>query len=292
MIVVNLVGGLGNQMFQYACGKSLSIYTQQKLYVTVDQIERYNQHNGYELNRVFGLNLNIMPISTLRHIIGFKSVLNLRRIYAHPFLSWIQSTNFYAERSNQFDRKIFEQKPPLYLHGYWQSEDYFKDQENIIRNEFDFKTSINTEDFRILQKMREKPSVSIHVRRGDYLKGKFKRIYHICDANYYINAIKHFENIYSDFNIFAFSDDPEWVDVNLAKKFENLHIVSHNSGEFSCNDMRLMAAADHNIIANSSFSWWAAWLNSNDDKIVIAPKKWYRADKQANTIIPTRWISL
>ena len=137
--------------------------------------------------------------------------------------------------------------------------------------------------------MKSGMSVSIHVRRGDYLLGKNRNIYSQPGLNFYIDSINYLQNTHSNLIFFVFTDDPAWVVSNLLPRFNNIRIVDHNKGIESAWDMYLMSKADHHVIANSSFSWWGAWLSNSLNKIVIAPKYWYSNSTSRTFLTPPTW---
>ncbi len=292
MIISNLIGGLGNQMFQYACGRALSLRTRQAFKISTDQFKQYKQHNGFEINRVFNLNAQEVTSGELKELLGFRSDPKIRRMLGHSLMSWIRCKNWYGESSFNYSSNLNKIIGPAYLQGYWQSERYFIDVSNVIRKDFTFANIFQPCDIAIINKMKAGPCASLHVRRGDYLKGKSKNIYATCDNSYYVSAVKVLRKKNPDINLFVFSDDPEWVIKYLKPSLGNVEIVSHNSGERSSVDMQLMSMADHHVIANSSFSWWGAWLNPSISKTVIAPKIWFADGRLTPDLIPSSWIQL
>lgn len=292
MIISNLVGGLGNQMFQYACGRAVSLRTRQPLRLATDQFSLYRQHNGLELLRVFEISVQQASQEDLVSLLGMQARPRLRRILARPSMSWVTCSKWYNEPHLDYWAGIREIDHSSYIHGYWQSEQYFADFADVIRNDFTYRSDWDALDLAVRERMASAPSASLHVRRGDYLKGKFKNIYAACDVAYYISAVRILREKYHGLNLFAFSDEPEWVEKYLEPELGRIEVVSHNIGPRSANDMRLMSSADHNIIANSSFSWWGAWLNPNIAKTVIAPKTWFSDQRPTPTLIPSTWIRL
>jgi hypothetical protein len=181
-----------------------------------------------------------------------------------------------------------------YLDGGWCSEKYFMHISRVIRADFSFKKKPDPKNEKILSRINKCNSVSIHIRRGDYVKNaKVAKIFNVCDYNYYRTALNLLRKKHGSFSTYVFTDDPLWVKKNF-EVFSNCTLVDHNVGLNDLEDLRLMSACKHNIIANSTFSWWAAWLNSYEDKIVIAPQKWYRDDTIGTTIdlIPDKWIRI
>ena len=163
-------------------------------------------------------------------------------------------------------------KNDSYIQGNWTDERYFKQIENIIRAEFTPKNKLDKKNQKILELIQEKLSVSIHVRRGDYITNKANaKTFGFVGLNYYVNAIKKIKKSVSDSVFFVFSDDINWCQDNLSPLSKNMHFIDHNKGKNSYKDLLLMGACKHNIIANSTFSWWGTWLNTNTNKIIIKP---------------------
>ena len=292
MIISNIIGGLGNQMFQYACGRALSLRTGQPLRIVTDQFDTYALHNGFELRRVFCLEAPHATEGELKHVLGWQAPPMLRRLLGRPAMRWATGRNWSGEPYFQYWPGINDVPTPTYLHGYWQSERYFADVEDRIRADFDFRIPWDHADLAVRERMRARPSVSVHVRRGDYTLIKNQRIYAPCGIDYYRDAIRLVRQRVPGVRLFAFSDDPDWVGAQLGPDLGPVEIVRHNTGERSANDMRLMSQADHHIIANSSFGWWGAWLNADPRKIVVAPRRWFLNGTDARDLVPSGWIRL
>ena len=194
---------------------------------------------------------------------------------------------------NNFSYLNFKENSDLYLDGYWQSEAYFGDN-SLLRSTFVFNELLNSENLKLVKRINCCNSVSLHVRRGDY---QGNSIYSLCDESYYINAIKILESRQLDIVLFIFSDDMLWVKNKLLSRVPEkmeINLIENNNDDSSI-DMRLMSLCRNNIIANSSFSWWGAWLNQNEDKTVIAPKKWYTnkvVNAEQMNKLPKSWITL
>lgn len=292
MIVSNLIGGLGNQMFQYACGRAISLRSRLPLRLAADQLEDYRQHNGFELLRVFNISASVIPPDELRFFLGVRATLKVRRLLGRPSMSWITGKQWCTEPHFDYWPGVKQIKYPVYLHGYWQSENYFADIANVIRTDFTFRAEFDALDLLVCKQMASGRCASLHVRRGDYLKGKFKNLYASCSIEYYTAAVRLLRAKFPDIRIFAFSDEPEWIVKNLQPELGQIEVVGHNAGARSANDMRLMSLADHHIIANSSFSWWGAWLNPSREKVVIAPKTWFADGRPTPTLLPSGWIRI
>lgn len=273
MIVVALQGGIGNQMFQYAAGKSLAFHLNDNVVYDISAY-KYDKYRQFDLS---GFNLNLNFLSSLnRYKIFFLKKMGLS--------SW----SIYIEQNAEFNHDFYQFKKNTYLNGYFQSENYFSNIESIIRKDFDFILQPHPLQKEILQTN----SVSIHFRRGDYCTNTNTFETHgICSIEYYLNAIKYIKTKINNPSFFIFSDDITWVKSNL-KISEPVYYVSGNNLS-SYTEMGLMSICQNNIIANSSFSWWAAWLNKNSEKTIIAPEFWFKdLHFQNNDIVPKRWIKI
>jgi hypothetical protein len=258
-------GGLGNQMFQYAAGKKLSLIHNCKLKLATNWYKDSN-------DRTFDLGQYKIPGTV---IIGSS-----RQIF-----------NFYRKTVKEEEVK---NQPEIFftidngsiLDGYWQNPDYFKDIESELRDEF--KLKVHKTFFTDLD---DKVRVSIHVRRGDYLQNKNLAIHGVLPKNYYSEAISIIERSTKIDEIIIFSDDIKWAKENLIFSYKT--VFSDSFSNSAAEDMILMSKCKHNILANSTFSWWATWLNNNKNKIVIAPKKWFVSDKLvAPNFYQTGWIKI
>jgi hypothetical protein len=292
MITVNIIGGLGNQMFQYACGRAVSIRTGQSLRIAVDQFGSYALHNGFELQRVFQLEPRRASAAELKQLLGWQAAPSIRWLLGRPVMHWALGPRWCQERHFRYWPGIKCVRPPAYLHGYWQSEKYFVDVADQIRDEFKFRIPWDEADLAVLERMQAQPSASLHVRRGDYNHGKNQSIYASCSMDYYHEAIRLVRQQVPGIRFFAFSDDPDWVETNLCKELGPIEMIRHNVGKRSANDMRLMSMCQHHIIANSSFSWWGAWLNPNPKKLVIAPTHWFVNNPDTQDLIPESWLRI
>ncbi|MBN8702667.1 MAG: alpha-1,2-fucosyltransferase [Bacteroidetes bacterium] len=294
MIVVKLMGGLGNQLFQYAAAKSLAIkhrvdFKFDLSFLNENPNGAYTKRN-YELS-VFNINEKFVSESELAKIKKIRDSKLLRNLsYKFPNLF---STYYGKETKHSFNEQFKHFPANTYLDGFWQSENYFKDVAQDIRNDLYFKPPINDQNQTFLQRIKQTNSISIHVRRTDYVANENVLNFHgICTVDYYQKALDTILQKVESPTLFFFSDDPKWVETNLKFNLPSFYI-DFNTGEKSYEDLRLMSACKHHIIANSSFSWWGAWLNPSKEKIVIAPKTWF-ADTSIDTsdVIPTDWIKI
>lgn len=292
MIIANIVGGLGNQMFQYACSLSLARDLAAPLKFTTDLFGQYTYHNGPELEAVFGINLDIASRTELRRMIGAARVAPaVRRALAWQGLRFMRGRHFLVEPSHRHWTELgLHACRGAYLQGYWQSELYFDRHAATVRKEFTFKEPLRGRNEEVARAVVQSPSVSMHIRRGDYVSNpKTLALHGVCNMDYYARAIECVRNRVHGAQFFAFTDDPQWVRTSVLPRFPDVIMVEGNQGSQSHNDMQLMSLCRHHIVANSSFSWWAAWLGERDDTIVIAPERWFAAEIDSGDIVPMRW---
>jgi hypothetical protein len=274
--IVSIAGGLGNQMFQYAFYLSLKHYWFPRD-LNKKYIAPYEIHNGYELNNVFNIKQNIVTNLT----VGF-----IKKNFKKKILKKQEKSGGAFEQIN-----LRTNQPIRYFSGYWQSEKYFVGIEDKIRSTFKFDfTQVSKRNKSLISDMRNENAVSIHIRRGDYVNdpGAKMVLGGNCNLDYYKKAINYINGKIENPFYYIFSDDSEWVRENFTF-LRNSIVIDWNKNKDNWQDMMLMSTCKHNIIANSSFSWWGAWLNSNPDKIVIAPKKWFNTF-DATDIIPECWL--
>lgn len=290
MNIVRISAGLGNQMFQYAFYRALRS-NMPATKMDVSEFKYRKHHNGYELEKIF----NIVP-----EYASEKEANQLADLSKNWFSQFRRKTLGIKLKTK--GTLIDEGKTGTYYHpelltidnayfqGFWQTEKYFAGIESQIRNEFTFKIPLDKQNREIADLIASSNAVSIHIRRGDYMK---ERRLHttgsVCSLDYYRQAIDNISSKIENPSWFVFSDDISWVKENL--KLSQAHYVDINTAENSYRDMQLMSLCHHNIIANSSFSWWGAYLNNHSDKIVIAPGIWFRGVDMPD-IIPENWIKI
>ena len=292
MVVSHILGGIGNQMFQYAAGRSLATTLHNQFLLDLESFNEYSLHNGYELKRVFDVSAEAASSRELYALLGLKGLPLIKKILRRKQFELFRGEHFVVEPHFNFWPDFFSLKPNSYLHGYWQSEKYFKSIESEIRKEFSFKKPLFGENELVANQIARDHAVSLHVRRGDYLTdAKTSSIMNVCDISYYERAVSYITNKISNPVFYIFSDDIDWVKQHISLDYPCVYI-NHNRGEDSYIDMQLMSICKHHIIANSSFSWWGAWLNPNLEKIVVAPKNWFANNTNANDILPESWIKL
>jgi hypothetical protein len=287
MIVIQLEGRLGNQLFQIAFGYALSIKHKKRLYLSGDINPLFSQQESTAFQNVSFNILNLNQIEKFN-----KKALNFR----YKIITVSQYT-IYEEKDILFSPVEFNTKNPTLFKGYWQSEKYFSDFAYKIRLLFSFTPILDNVSRIYMNQIVQSNSVAIHVRRGDYVSVPENLEKHgICSISYYISAEKYINNKVIQPAYFIFTDDFEWVSNNMKSFFPKMVIVDTNNIDSFCwRDMYLMSICKHQIIANSTFSWWGAWLNSNINKVVVAPKQWFVNEELNNStldLIPENWVRL
>ena len=279
-IRVKLSGGLGNQMFQFAVGFSIAKKNNVKLSLDLSYINQRQLHNGFELEKVFSIysKVSFLNKPSSFNSINFSEILNKIDITFYNF----------KEPHFHYTPDILDIPKHSFLDGYWQSELYFKDYAKEIKKIFNFSDQLDKQNHLIANDIIQNDSISIHIRRGDFLI-KQNNNHYIDLKEYYLKAINESSKFFKNPKYFIFTDDPLWVTENFVLGDSYIIIDANHAGK-SFLDMYLMSLCKSNIIANSSFSWWSAWLNNKNDKIVYAPKNWFK-DKSICTdnLIPNSW---
>lgn len=296
MVVINLTGGLGNQMFQFAIAKIMAKKNRTQVLLDLSFFEDIKGRKDITL-REFELDVfdNLYRVVTDNIAEQFK---NPKRIHKIKRSLNLRYPKVYRESNFMFHPELLKIKPPVYLIGYFQSYKYLKSHENFIRSLFVFpEDKIGEQNLKLLNFLEKNITTAVHIRRGDYiLNPEIERIHGVCSLDeYYNKAIERIRNINENITFVFFSDDIEWVREKFSHKELKKIFVTHNRKKDSWVDLFLMSKCSNNIIANSSFSWWGAWLNKNRDKTVIAPKRWFKEDllnSQDKDLIPPQWIRM
>jgi len=293
MIIVKLIGGLGNQMFQYAMARRIAYVHNVPLKLDITGFNDYkcDTPRTYELKHLniiedFASKTEIDKFKTKK---GFAGLI----LRCKEKLSPYYKRAYIREKSLRFDPNMLQISKNAYLEGYWTTEKYFDDICDLIRREFTVKHKADSINEQLAQTIRGCEAVSLHIRRGDYVSNPQANQFHgLCPLEYYYKGIEILGTKIENPHFFVFSDDPKWAKENLNIEFP-VNFVTHNGAEKNYEDLRLMCFCKHNIIANSTFSWWGAWLNKNPGKIVIAPKKWFNnEDIDTRDVIPESWERL
>ena len=292
MIIVQAIGGLGNQLFQYAAGRSLAQALKMPLKLDIVSFKNYGLHQGFELNKVFGSHIEIASKADLHQVLGWRALEPVRRILVHPRAANARSLPFISEPHLSYWEKFSDIEQSAYLIGYWQSEKYFDSIAKLLREDLQFKAPLSIANKNTLANIQQTTAISVHIRRGDYISPENLALHGICSNDYYRQAIERMAQEVSNPKFFIFSDDMAWVKSHFPIHYPH-EFIDQNHGGDSFNDMRLMSSCQHHIIANSSFSWWGAWLNPNPEKVVIAPKNWFASLSRVNhDIYPAGWLLL
>lgn len=279
MIIIKLMGGLGNQMFQFAFASAyLSKGIQVKFDLSYYEID--NRHGGYCLEKAFP---NIKAIkASKRDLFYFVEKVKGEQGDLGYLL---KKDRFIVEEEKEdefFCDATLSMMDNTFFSGYWQNENYFQQKEDMVKRYFEFKQipdhdSINKE---IENLIFSNNAVALHIRRGDYLQSPMHRTLTI---NYYLEAINIMKSKTNNPYFFIFSDDIPWAKKNI-KEQNAIFVNNNNHLEKSYIDMQLMSYCKHNIIANSTFSWWGTWLNNYPQKIIVAPKRWFNTDVNVERI--------
>lgn len=290
MKIIRVCGGFGNQLFQYAFYLSVKDKFNEKTKLDIHDMESYDLHNGYELERIFNLGENYCSKEEKFVVQSTKNIFTKLLKEVKKYTPFIQRSYIKEKKNLHFSYQaddLGSKSTSTYYRGSWQNPEYFTSVAKELREKLIFPEFTEPKSLALCQEMAEHETVAIHIRRGDYLK--HKALGGICDLPYYQNAIKAIEKLTDKPLYIIFSDDITWCRENI--DVDNVRFVDWNSGEQSFQDMHLMSLCKHNVIANSSFSWWGAWLNSNPNKVVIAPDKWIHYT-DAMGIVPNQWLKI
>lgn len=282
MIATKIYGGLGNQMFQYALGRSLSLECHKKLLLDLSHL--VNQPKN-EVPRKYELDIfNINAKTTLSPLELDSPKLFLSRTKPYKLIN---------ERGFPFKPEILKLSDYSLLDGYWQCERYFIRYEDQIRKDFAFKKPLSKQKQLFLDEiLKVSNPISLHVRRGDYVNHKASNSFQgLAGLDYYNRAVSEIVRKIEQPHFFVISDDQNWCKSNIKFNYPTTFVDSSSGPNYE--DMLLMSRCQHHIIANSSFSWWGAWLNPSSEKIVIAPKNWFKEKSaDASDIVPSSWTKV
>lgn len=290
-MIVNIIGGLGNQMFQYAFAYATTQDRKNRLQLDISGFDSYGLRQ-YELHK-FCTDVAVASASEIERL-KFKKegyFSKFRRLVFKenkPF-----ANSYYKEKCFQFDNGALNASEDAYFDGYWQSEKYFSGCREELLTQFRLKTPVHSKSKTYQQKIQSTQAVSLHIRRGDYVTNTKTNEFHgLCSLDYYRKAVSFIQEREAQPHFFIFSDDLDWAKENLGF-INDVAFVKLETDALDHEEMWLMSQCQHNIIANSSFSWWGAWLNENPNKIVLAPKRWFK-DTSINTkdLIPESWVRL
>ena len=292
MITIRLMGGLGNQMFQYAALRSYMLDWNEEGTISLKGITNKN-HNVYSLNH-FNLNNNIR----------IKKSQTVKVFFAYIFYGFFYL--FYSNKKNGLTKfskiqnklnffgiycvpdgyinTFFSKSKSKELVGYFQSPKYFEKHKDVIIKELTVRSPLKKANIELSNNISKCNSVCLHIRRGDYIGS----IHQICDNDYYYSAMKKINSMVSNAIFYVFSDDIRWVKENM--NFVGYSVIFMDKNNSNYEELKLMYMCNHFIISNSSFSWWAQYLSENKNKIVIAPDRWFNDKNKKTDLYQKNWI--
>lgn len=286
MIYVKLISGLGNQLCQYAIGRHLSLINNVPLKLDLSFFESQSLRS-YKLDK-YNINAQIADKAELVKLLNIYEGKNL---YAKVFRKLQNKLPKYKRRYFKesewwsYEQDLFKAEPKVYLDGYWQHYKYYQNINPLIFKELTVNEIYSDSINKLIHEIEDNPlSVSLHIRRGDYITDSdANNLMGVLPMEYYIKAIDYMKNRLTNFSVYVFSDDLNWAESNLKGDFP-IKFMDIENGQKDYIELDLMTRCKHNIIANSSFSWWGGFLNKNPDKIVIAPKQWVKPIEINNRI--------
>jgi len=306
VVIVRLKGGLGNQMFQYAAAKALATARGVRLGLDLTAFDA-DPKRRFELDRlpisatiaspraIFRVTARPQTRSQRALTRSARALARVARLPPDRELGLLRplgvDRRVYSEPHFHFDPNFQNLPPDVYLDGYWQSERYFAGIADKLRRELTVGAAAQSEARDLERAIRSTESVGVHVRRGDYVTDERTAAYHgTCDPDYYRAAAERVREVAGQPHFFVFSDDPGWVRTDLAFLSPST-VIGPGGRTRPHDDMRLLSLCRHAIIANSSFSWWGAWLNDRPGKRVVAPARWF-SDPSIDTsdLLPKDWL--
>lgn len=294
VLIVFLIGGLGNQMFQYAFGKIIARKTNMELKLDISAYKHYKLHDGFVLNKYFkNQTFLIADNKTIIKIGGIFAFLNNSLIDKFLGFYWKYSLDhkIIYEPNFNYWHNIFQITDSKYLKGYWQSFKYFNDNEEFVKSLFEFPREFEEKFLGFLSKLKSFNTIAVHVRRGDFSENDF---HELLPLEYYSNAFQYAHDHVSNPLFIIFSNDIEWCKINIFHKNSRFIFIDKSRTQSAFEDLFLMTKCDNHIISNSTFSWWGAWLATGENGLVIAPKKWFNKTLNISTsdLIPDSWIKI
>jgi hypothetical protein len=295
MIISRLSGGMGNQMFQYALGRALSIEYNTEFLLDIRHLIDHRKRWWYP--RFTNRNYDLDMLHIQARIAHPSKIPWKYRLSGGTFLKDILYivirklfNNPHREKFFHFDPKILTIQGDIYLYGYWQSYRYFEKYADTIKQDFQISVSLDEKINSLGSEIRNCNALCVHVRRGDFVNNP---LHGVIDDHYYQQAFQKIAELTTIDRVYVFSDDSAWCEQHVQFPVQTIIVGDEYSGERQIGHFWLMQQCKHFIIPNSTFSWWAAWLADSPDKIVIAPKKWFTDESiNSNDITPQDWVRI
>jgi len=283
MIIVRLEGGLGNQMFQYALGKSLSHFQSNELKLDItsllDNTNPEKVLRDYSLD-IFNLKVDFASKEDLKIVLNkeynFFERQKIKWLYGNK-IPFFYKNEYYERELYKYDPYIFKSRKNVYITGYWQHPNYFSAIDKILINDFSFKNTNNEKFINLKNEILQSESVALNIRRADLVHNKnANEFMGVMPLSYYEQSIRHILKKKPNSKFFIFSDDLEWCKKSF-KNLKNSYIVENDYYGYKFSDcLYLMSSCNNFIIPNSTFAWWAVWLNKNNERIIVQPRQWVR----------------
>jgi hypothetical protein len=284
MIYVNITGGLGNQLFQYAFARRIQKDTGERICLNIYELEKYDNKRSFCLDKYKLINNTIVSRTKLPWYVHRRSICSklLRRISPQMFYLFGKLKNSYIWYQS-YRNEIFpvSSKKDIYIGGYWQDPIYSMPAIGEIRKDLEINEKLSEHIYELVQEINANISVCVHIRRGDYIGSP----YEVCTKEYYLNAINEVKKSDPNAIFYIFSDDPQWVKNNMPDE-QCIRIQENNEAYI---DLFVMSKCKHFIISNSTFSWWAQYLGNYDKKKVYAPQIWHK-EYDCNNLYLCNWI--
>ena len=290
-IVCRMDGGFGNQLFQYAAARSLADRLGCDLLLDIRALAQQDSR-AYGLNS-YAIRARVADSSLLATLPPARAsrIGRLRSRLGHALPALLPYPVFWS-KSFAYDRRVMQITTPVYLVGYWQSEQYFAWNRNRLLQDLCV-MDVMPDPMDMKARISATTSVALHIRRGDYISNASASAIHgLCDQQYYVDAVALLANQLKDMHLFVFSDDPAWVQENFTFDVPTL-FVDAAQGSSTQFDFEMMRHCQHHIISNSTYSWWAAWLAGHAGQIVVAPRRWFKdASIPSQDVVPQRWVRI
>jgi len=300
MVTVKIHGAIGNQMFQYALGRALSLENNVPLRIdpsTLFDITPWHRVvvSNYALSTVFRIDPKMNYAAIFEKTIKIPYFAKAFNKYYPRMLDALGYWHYFQEkRAYIYDPSVFEKRGNIYLDGYWQSEKYFKKHEKIIRDDFSFRAPLTGEKAKLAEEIVNSESVCLNVRRQEIVNiPSFRDLYFVADESFYDNAVSLLKKrVGKNVTFYVVSDDIEWCRKNLRVDGKHVFVGNEYYGTEFRDALHLMSLCKHFIIPNSTFAWWAAWLSLNPEKVVITPKVWMTNRSDTDDLLPESWIKI